>query len=149
MFIIKKDIFQSLKHPISEKLFGTNKTWRGFVVVSLINAFVLYIINLTFGFKLSNALFLGCILGLAYMFFELPNSFMKRKLGIQSGAQAASNTIVFTLIDKMDSAFGVNLVYFLIGFVNYQYALLLFVFSSCTHILISQVLVRLNIKKSF
>ena len=149
MIIIKKDIFQGLKRPISKKLFGVNKTWRGFVFVSLVNAFLLYLIDLVFGFNLSNAFFLGFTLGFAYMIFELPNSFLKRRLGILPGEQANSNSIVFSLLDKMDSAFGVNLVYFLMGFVNYQCALLLFVCSSCTHIIISQVLVQLNIKKSF
>ncbi|WP_430409916.1 CDP-archaeol synthase [Kordia sp.] len=149
MFVIKKDCFQWLKQPISVTLFGANKTWRGFVFVSVTNAFVLWIINLIFGFKLSNSFSLGFILGVAYMMSELPNSFMKRRLGIQPGAQANSNKILFAFIDKMDAAFGVNLVYFLLGFVNYQTALLLCVCSSFTHIIISQLLVELNIKKTF
>lgn len=149
MIVIKKDAFQWLKHPISKKLFGTNKTWRGFVFVSFINAFLLYSINFVFDLKLVDAFFVGFILGFAYMLFELPNSFMKRKLGIQSGAQANSNKILFSLLDKMDSALGVNLIYFLLGHITYQNAILLFMCSSIIHILISQLLVKLNIKKSF
>lgn len=149
MIVIKNDAFQCLKRPISIRLFGVNKTWRGFVFVSFVNAFLVYSIDFIFDLKLAYAFYIGFMLGFGYMLFELPNSFMKRKLGIQPGEQAESNRILFSLLDKMDSAFGVNLIYFLAGFVDYQYALLLFVCSSCTHILFSQLLVQLNIKKSF
>ncbi len=149
MIVIKRDLFQCLKQPISRKLFGTNKTCRGFVFVSFANAFLLYSINFIFDLKLAYAFYVGFMLGFAYMLFELPNSFMKRRLGIQSGEQANSNKILFSLLDKMDSAFGVNLIYFLFGYITWQYAILLFVYSSFTHILISKLLVQLNIKKSF
>nr|WP_298418330.1 CDP-archaeol synthase [uncultured Kordia sp.] len=149
MLVIKKDIFQWLTYPISKKLFGINKTWRGFVFVPVMNAFVLQFINFIFSFNLDAAFYLGFALGFGYMLFELPNSFMKRRLGIQAGAQATSNKIGFALLDKMDSAFGVNLVYFSLGFIAWKYAVLLFVCSSFTHIIISQLLVQLHIKKSF
>ncbi|WP_053002344.1 CDP-archaeol synthase [Kordia jejudonensis] len=149
MIVIKKDVFQGLTRPISTKLFGANKTWRGFVFVPFLNALLLCVLNFIFTFQLSNAFFLGFVLGLAYMFFELPNSFLKRKLGIQPGAKAASNTILFTVLDKTDSAFGVSLTYFLLGNISFQNAVLLFVCSSCTHMIISQILVQFQLKKSF
>ncbi|WP_420572172.1 CDP-archaeol synthase [Kordia sp.] len=149
MLVIKKDLFKGLKQPISQRLFGTNKTWRGFVFVAFVNAFLVYLLELAFNFQLQQAFFIGCILGCSYMLFELPNSFMKRKLGIQPGQEANSHKIMFKLIDKMDSAFGVSLVYFLIGNISFQSAVLLFICSSVTHISISQILVQLHLKKSF
>ncbi|MEM6717913.1 MAG: CDP-archaeol synthase [Bacteroidota bacterium] len=149
MIVIKKDVFPQLTQPISTSLFGVNKTWRGFVCVPLVNGIVLYLLNLIFDFQLSQAFGLGFLLGVAYMWFELPNSYLKRRLGIPSGGQATSYKALFMLIDKMDSAFGVNLVYFFLGFISLQNALLLFVASSGTHILISQLLVQLQLKKSF
>ncbi len=149
MMVIKKDVFPWLKRPISQQQFGANKTWRGFVFVSLVNAVLVYLLNFIFEFQLQQAFFFGFILGVAYMLFELPNSFMKRRLGIQAGKQAASNRVLFALIDKTDSAFGVSLAYFLMGNISFQNALMLFCISSCTHIIISQILVQFHIKKSF
>ncbi|AXG69890.1 hypothetical protein KORDIASMS9_02118 [Kordia sp. SMS9] len=149
ILVIKKDVFPVLKQPISKKLFGKNKTWRGFVFVSLVNGLLLFLLNFTFDFQIPLSFFTGFVLGFAYMLFELPNSFMKRKLGIQPGTQASSNKFLFMLIDKMDSAFGVSFVYFLMGNISLQNAMLLFCISSATHIIISQLLVQFHLKKSF
>lgn len=149
MIVIKKDIFNVLTKPISSKLFGKNKTWRGFVFVPLVNGFVLYLLYILNEFQLQHPFFIGCILGFAYMLFELPNSFLKRRLGIQAGEKAASKKVLFALIDKTDSAFGVSFVYFLMGNISFQFAVLLFFTSSATHIIISQTLVYLHLKKSF
>jgi len=149
MIIIKKDLFSKLKQPISKSLFGANKTWRGFIVVPFANAFFVFLLNFWADFELQHAFFLGFILGFAYMLFELPNSFVKRRLGIQSGQHATKHTILFMLIDKTDSAFGVNLIYFLFGYISWPEALLLFAISSSTHMLLSQLLVHLHLKKSF
>ncbi len=149
MIVIKKDILPELKRPISVKLFGKNKTWRGFIFVSFINGLLLLLLNFTLNFQVSLPFFTGFTLGFAYMLFELPNSFMKRKLGIQSGTQASSNKLLFMLIDKMDSAFGVSLIYFLMGNISLQLAMLLFCISSVTHIIFSQLLVQFHLKKSF
>lgn len=149
MFIVKRDYLEWLKHPISQKIFGENKTWRGFVFVSLVNALVLYIIDLTFSLNITNPFYLGFVLGVTYMIFELPNSFIKRRLGICPGGQSKSYKILFLLLDKTDSALGVNLIYFLLGYINYQGGIILFISSSLTHILISKVLLKFKLKKSF
>lgn len=149
MLVVKSDVLQVLKQPISKKLFGKNKTWRGFVFVSFINGIVFSVITLVFQINIQNSFLIGFILGLAYVVFELPNSFIKRRLGIAPGKQASSNKIWFTLIDKTDSAFGVVFVYFLLGFIDYQYAVLLFLGCSAIHISFSLILLKLKLKTSF
>ncbi len=149
MLIVKKNHFKWLNRPISKKMFGANKTWRGFVFVSLVNAIVLQAVDFILHLKMENAFYLGFLLGLVYVTFELPNSFMKRKLGILSGEQASSNKMLFSSIDKMDSAFGVNLIYFLLGHLDWQCALTLFMSSSLMHYSISKILVYFKLKKSF
>ncbi|WP_299111172.1 CDP-archaeol synthase [uncultured Winogradskyella sp.] len=149
MVVIKRNYFPYLKLPISKKAFGSNKTWRGFIFIPIANAIILLAIDLTSYLNIVNPLRLGLTLGIAYMFFELPNSFIKRRLRIKSGEQSQSNKILFSLIDKTDSAFGVNLIYYLMGFVNLKYAIVLFVCSSLTHVLMSKLLVRFKLKKSF
>ncbi|WP_158269040.1 CDP-archaeol synthase [Kordia periserrulae] len=149
MIIIKTAIFSNVKRPISTKLFGNNKTWRGFLVVSVVNGLLLFLMNLLFSFHLTHAFWLGFVLGVSYMLFELPNSYMKRKLGIEAGEKSETHALFFMLLDKTDSAFGVNLVYFLLGFITFPNALLLFAISSSLHISMSYFLVQLHLKKSF
>ena len=149
MLVIKKNGFACLKHPISNDIFGANKTWRGFVFVPLANALILGILDVVFRLNLDNPYGLGAILGFSYMFFELPNSFMKRKLGILPGARSKANPIAWTLVDKTDSAFGVSLVYYVLGYVNFTDAIFLFIASSATHIIISQLLVQFKLKITF
>lgn len=149
MLIVKRDDFDWLKYPISKKIFGKNKTWRGFVFVPLVNAFVLLIIDWVFYLNITTPFYLGFVLGVAYMIFELPNSFIKRRLGISPGDQSKSYKILFLLFDKTDSAFGVNLIYFLISHIHYQDAMILFISSSLIHVLMSKALLKFKLKKSF
>ncbi|WP_422107373.1 CDP-archaeol synthase [Winogradskyella sp.] len=149
LLVIKSNSFSYLKHPISDQNFGTNKTWRGFIFVPMTNALILNIVDLTFNLGLTNSYGLGALLGLAYMLFELPNSFIKRQLGIRPGGQSNSNPILFSLIDKTDSAFGVSLIYYVLGYADFKSVLLLFICSSVTHVLMSKLLVQLKLKTSF
>jgi len=149
MVVVKKDFFKYLNKPIANNLFGKNKTWRGFIFVPVINALLMILINSIFHLNVKYPFYLGVILGMAYILFELPNSFLKRKLGILPGEQHHHYKILFSSIDKMDSAFGVNFTYFILGYVNYQYAFILFLISILMHISLSKVLVQYKLKKSF
>jgi len=149
MLLVKKNLFQFLTKPIANELFGKNKTWRGLLFVPIINAFMLFLINYIFHIYINYSFFLGFILGLAYIIFELPNSYLKRKLGIQPGEQDKNHKLTFSLIDKTDSAFGVVLTYFMLGYTNLKYMIILFLCASLTHILFSKILVSLRIKKNF
>lgn len=149
MILVKMNYLTFIAIPIWKSGFGENKTYRGFLFISIVNAAILALINYLFTLHLNNSAILGLILGGAYSISELPNSFIKRRIGIKSGEQHSKYTFLFLLIDKMDSAFGVTLVYFLMGYLNIQAAVYLFLISSLTHILFSKVLVRLNIKKRF
>lgn len=149
MLVIKRDWFDWLKQPVLDKVFGSNKTWRGFVFVPLVNAVGLQILAIVSSYNVQNAFVLGFMLGCAYMLFELPNSYLKRRLGIKSGQHPKKNQVWFVLIDKTDSAFGVAFFYFLLGYIDYQYGILLFLLSSLTHISASFLLVKLKLKQSF
>ena len=149
MLLIKKGVFNSLTTPISENKFGKNKTYRGLVFVTIINAIILMMMNYILQLQVNNSFFLGAMLGLAYIIFELPNSYMKRKLGIKPGEQHKKYKLTFSLIDKMDSAFGVTLTYSLLGYIDYKSVMMLFLLASLTHIIMSKLLVFLKIKKTF
>lgn len=149
MIIVKKNILSFLNRPISTSQFGSNKTWRGMLLVPFLNVLFLYFFNSIFKLQISNVFFMGLILGFAYVIFELPNSFMKRRLNISEGQSANQNKYLFMLIDKMDSAFGVSLVYYLITGISPFLAFLVFICSSLTHILMSLFLVAIKVKSAF
>jgi CDP-archaeol synthase len=150
MVIVKKNIFSFLAIPVSTKLFGQNKTWRGFVIVPLLNAFLLLLINLLWPYLPNvRALIIGFLLGIAYMLFELPNSYLKRRLGIAPGGKAADHRWLLMLIDKTDSSFGVSLFSYFLLDISWVQVLQLFLISVLTHILFSYLLVTIRIKKSF
>jgi hypothetical protein len=95
-----------------------------------------------------NLLF-GLLVGVTYMLFELPNSFLKRWLGIGSGKQGNGMIgTLFFIIDQIDSLIGVFFVLYLfsdIGFIGYLIYLFVGAF---THIAINVVLRMLKLRKS-
>ncbi len=149
MIIVKMDILSGLKKPISNKWFGANKTWRGVFVMVALNALMMWFLSVIGNVNVNRPLFLGAMLGLGYIVFELPNSFMKRRLGIRPGGESTENRYLFHLIDKMDSAFGVSLLYFFLGYVDGSMASMIFVFGVGIHLILSMLLYMLRIKKEY
>ena len=99
------------------RLFGDNKTVRGFVVMPLATGLAFLSVWLLAG-NSSAGLWaltapqyggLGVLAGTGFMLGELPNSFIKRQLGITPGAPADGRVLrpLFFLIDRLDSAAGV------------------------------------------
>ncbi|MFK7923626.1 MAG: hypothetical protein AB8H47_16835 [Bacteroidia bacterium] len=146
ILLVKKNAFPNLAVPIASSLFGTNKTWRGFIVLICLNAFASWTLNLGFGyFGDIEALWIGGLLGFAYMISELPNSWLKRRQGIQSGQTPGW----FVILDKTDSSFGVSLTSAILFDLSLWQTLVLFLLGSATHVFFSWVLVKVGIKKRF
>lgn len=149
MFIVKYNFIPFLNKAISTEYFGSNKTWRGFIMVPLLNMLFLLILSTSFNLQITNAAVLGFVLGLAYVIFELPNSFLKRKHGIKPEEASSNKNYFFMMLDKTDSALGVALIYYFLGCIDLPGAILLLLINSGTHILMSLFLVSLKIKSSF
>ena len=111
------------------RIFGDNKTWKGFVV--MIPAVGLSFLAMRCIFALRESwleqlwpfglviyLLLGCSAGLGYALGELPNSFVKRQLDIPPGhiARTRLGKWLNFFIDQTDSVIGALLA--LIPFVN-------------------------------
>ncbi|GAB5466299.1 MAG: CDP-archaeol synthase [Candidatus Kapaibacteriales bacterium] len=151
MFVVKYDYFSFAKYPISKSLFGSNKTYRGLLFISLFNILSFTLIKYLF-FDTNiyyDLIIIGFILGLSYSLAELPNSYLKRRLGISPGATSKKNKVIFMLLDKSDSALLSSIVYSLIYGLNLFEWLLLFYVSVLIHISISWLLVLSKIKKAF
>jgi hypothetical protein len=155
MILVKKNGWSGLAKPINAQAFGKNKTWRGVVFVSLVNAIVFCIINwpnlhafhgwedVAFNF------FIGWMYGLAYVLFELPNSWLKRRLGIPAGGSPDRFKGLFMLLDKTDSALGVSLVFCVLRDFSWGDTALFFITASGLHFLFSWILYLRKIKKAF
>ena len=111
MVFMKTHVLKSWRIPIDAgktlkdgmRIFGDNKTWKGFFGMIVFTAFSAWIFwNNTFQYSY----FYGAWLGFAYVLFELPNSFIKRRLKIESGKNGG---IVQTFFDQADSAIGYTL----------------------------------------
>lgn len=145
MFVVKKGLFSSLAIPVSRGLFGANKTYRGFVFASMVNA-VLYALLLqeftpqTFG--------VGALFGFVYMAAELPNSYLKRRLGIAAGASSRENYWLQLIADKSDSALGVCAVYSVVYGKPWAFFFASFFVAFLLHFSVSQLLVVTGVKRS-
>ena len=150
IIIVKKDAFSFLTIPIWSAQFGANKTWRGFVILSILNGIFLVLVNVFSPiFEVLQGFWIGAILGFVYMLFELPNSWIKRKMGVGSGEKAEKNAVLFMAMDKMDSSLGVSLAcHFLLNW-SWSQTLFFFFIAVGTHVFFSWLLVVLKIKKRF
>jgi len=153
MLVVKKDVLKSLRIPLSKRLFGKNKTLRGFVVLPILTACTAGINSLLFGLHAHDTYYYYCLigfgLGLAYMIGELPNSFIKRRLGIKNGAQSRRYKYLQILVDKSDSLISTLLFYYYVQSVPFRIIVILFFAALLIHISISYLLFLLKIKKSF
>lgn len=153
MIIVKKDLLSFLRIPLSLKLFGANKTYRGFVVMIFstilgvyLCQFLLSIIDIDF-YKEVNLWILGGLLGLSYTVFELPNSYMKRRLGIAPGKRASKNTLIFSIYDQMDSGIGLCLVYYYYLKIDLGTNLLMILIGTFIHFFFNFTLYLFKIRK--
>ena len=109
---IRLGVLGVLESPISRNLFGANKTYRGVLCVALGTAMGFAavkpaLLGLGEGSRTAQLALLGFVVGTAAMAAELPNSFLKRRVGIPPGAQAnGMRGIAFHLLDQVDVVFG-------------------------------------------
>ena len=118
MVVVSRDYLPGLAKPIWKTAFGANKTWRGFVVVPALTAagaLVLLPFEWLLGdrspFAGYSLLLAGAIAGLGYMLGELPNSLVKRRMGIGAGELPEQGRMITIAVDQLDSAIGVAVAY--------------------------------------
>ena len=123
--VITLDVAPVLARPIDNgrrwrgrPLLGANKTWRGFVVMPAATAITIAA-QQAFAKRSARlaalaplrrgappAWIAGAICGAAYVVAELPNSFVKRRLGIAPGTSARRARVAQYVIDQLDSVVG-------------------------------------------
>lgn len=142
------------------RLFGPNKMLRGLLAMPLAScaSFALlgalreglprWLARGMWSMPAAQYALLGLASGLAFMLAELPNSFVKRQLGIAPGLPASNPFLrtVFFVVDRCDSVLGVLIAASLLvplPAATWGWVLLL---GPCVHALFSVILHRLGVK---
>lgn len=147
-----------------KRIFGDNKTWKGlfgYIVLNIIFSVLFgYIWNITnlekYNFFYMNHentflfnVLIGFLLGLGYSLFELPNSFIKRRLDIKPGKTTSGfKKIFFIILDQADSVFGIALVVWLFYPIGIWIYLFYIVLGTVTHLLVNMLLYFLHLRKN-
>jgi hypothetical protein len=149
--VIKLNLLPVLTFPIAEKHFGKGKTYRGFLALPVLTALGsgLFGMGQASISIVENDFLLGAILGFVYMLGELPNSFVKRKLGIQSGESASKYRFLQAFIDKLDSLTLLAVAYYFLVAITFTNLCILITFSFVLHVIFSYLFFKLKLKKSF
>ena len=148
-----------------KRIFGDNKTWAGFFGMIAANCLMQILwgmLSASFAAlgsanelysRFDNTLLFnaaaGALFGLIYVLFELPNSFLKRRIDIQPGKTAKGcKGALFFVLDQIDSLLGVMLVLMLFaGITPVQYVQYLLL-GAVTHIALNAVLYALKIRRN-
>ncbi|NLG02623.1 MAG: CDP-archaeol synthase, partial [Clostridia bacterium] len=94
-------------------------------------------------------LLLGLLLGLGYSLFELPNSFLKRRLDIIPGKPTTGiKKYFFVFLDQADSVFGCCLVVCLFDQMSFAFYLLYVLVGALTHIIVNMLLYAAKLRKN-
>jgi CDP-diglyceride synthetase len=146
------------------RIFGDSKTYKGFlgyVVLTMLftvvwglicaNSITLLSLNYFYESHASGIVFnlcLGCLLGIAWALFELPNSFIKRRLNIKSSMNAKGfKGLLIAILDQADSIFGVVLVLALFYPITIRQYFFFVAIGAITHLVFNFLLFVVKIRK--
>ena len=92
--------------------------------------------------------FLALVLGLAYCLPELPNSYLKRRMGIKEGLTSERHKFLFLLLDQADSAVGCLIAYKIMLSISWPVFWATILFGIVIHPLFNLLLHQLKIRKN-
>ena len=140
-----------LNYPVWEREFGTNKTWRGLVVASLMGVLIFslqkYLFKFGFFYNLSIidyadfSLIFGFLLGFGAILGDLVKSYFKRKYGFKPGQS-------WKPWDQLDFVIGALVLSWLMFVPGIEVVVTLLVVSPFLHMLICYIGYSLGIKKN-
>ena len=168
MIFVKTGFYKRHRIPIDgghvyrdgKRIFGDNKTWIGFlsmIIISMITTILWGYLCTCFSFGNLNELYriydntvlynagVGFYLFFSYMLFELPNSFIKRRLSITPGK---TENRLFFVIDQIDSLIGVMLILFLVSGISVWKYLFYIFLGGFTHISVNFILYKLKVRRN-
>lgn len=147
------------------RVLGDNKTWKGVVGMVVLGAGAMaawaalcarvpaleahMLFFRTHPNTWSYAILVGAALGLAYALFELPNSFLKRRVGITPGRPATgAGRVAFTILDQIDSVIGMVVVVALACPVTVGFFALYVLVGGATHAAVNLALYAVHLRRN-
>lgn len=120
-----------------KRIFGTNKTFRGFFFGLVIGAGVGFVEFLLFNYPFWFCLLspLGALLG------DLTGAFLKRRLGISPGG-------LLPIVDQVDFVVGALIFCYPLGILTWQLALIVLVITPPIHLFTNFIAYKLKLKKN-
>ena len=148
-----------------KRIFGDSKSVLGFWLMTLLGGFMelfwglllqglgetkrsllyLYFENAP-GFNF----LIGMLFGFLYMLFELPNSFIKRRLSVSAEVQGDKRRgikLIFFILDQIDSMLGIMLCLGILVHLTPAQTLLAIFLGGFTHVLVNCLLILFRVRK--
>lgn len=172
MIFTKTKLYKKYKYPIDgytrlsdgNRLFGDNKTIIGFAsmivfvtVINIIWGFVCMYTNLeginnwydNINNSICNNALIGSLIGFIYMLLELPNSFIKRRLGISPGiTESGIKGKIFFIIDQIDSLIGVFLLLIAVSNLGFKEYIEYVILGAVSHLMINIILHKIKLRNN-
>jgi len=153
--VLALDLFPALKRPLDggrtwrgARLFGDNKTWRGalFMTTGVWLATIAlwqwpwWRGQLPGEVRDAGPVLVGLLIGLGTVVGELPNSFLKRRMGVAAGTQRRSAAgLALTVLDQGDFVFGIWVLLLPVWVMSVPQAALAFVVVVAAHLVINVI----------
>ena len=153
--VLALDLFPSLKRPLDggrtwrgARLFGDNKTWRGalFMTTGVWLATIAlwqwpwWRGQLPADVVDAGPVLVGLLIGLGTVVGELPNSFLKRRMGVAPGTQRHSVAgLALTVLDQGDFVFGIWVLLLPVWVMSVPQAAFVFVVVAAAHLVINVI----------
>jgi len=144
----------------NKRLFGKNKTWRGFVFMVPATGLSFVLVHLGMSLGLNDGLkmwplseftyfLLGCWTGFCFMLMELPNSFLKRQFDIHPGKPAQTKIArnLCFVVDQVDSVAGGLLAICIVVPLPFSTACSLIVLGAVGHYVFNLILKQFGFRK--
>ena len=170
MLFVKIKVLSFLKVPVDggkslngKRIFGESKSLLGFIGMMLGTALATMFWGIFLkqtGLEHYNLIYKNCpntvyfnllsgaLFGFAYMLFELPNSFIKRRFDIDATTRGRFPINIFIFIyDQIDSMIGVMLVLSLLAGLNLKEYILAVFLGGFTHVAVNGILILFKVRK--
>jgi CDP-diglyceride synthetase len=163
-WVIKNKLWPRLFIPLDgnlsfrgRRIFGDNKTIRGTLIMVFATALTTgvtyffipptWLNTLSPYHRLPKAFIFGFVIGIGYILGELPNSFIKRQIGIPPGKQITGFLgNLLSITDQADSVVGVCVLLILFYKLPFNLISSILIFGTTTHIIFDIILHRAGVK---
>ena len=159
LLVLRMRWLESLRVPLDggatvrgRRIFGDNKTIRGAVIMIVVSMGAMLLQGVYrlpsleyFDYGSVNLALAGMLLGAGFVLGELPNSFLKRQLGVAPGAHGG---VWHAVLDQVDSIIGALLLLSLVWVAPLRVWILGFLLGTGLHMAVNGIFVLVGVKRT-